>query len=135
MGISVNWVDNKNRTPLHLAAKLGDSELADLLIRLGTDPNAVDYKGRSPAAIAENKGNTHFVNTVTSMGGKIIRLIAGNEEFKTSTDTVQDRKSLSGVARLVTSTVDNTHKLYKDLKKTSKILDSAKFLVSNKTIS
>ena len=120
---------------MHLAAKLGDSELADLLIRLGTDPNAVDYKGRSPAAIAENKGNTHFVNTVTSMGGKIIRLIAGNEEFKTSTDTVQDRKSLSGVARLVTSTVDNTHKLYKDLKKTSKILDSAKFLVSNKTIS
>lgn len=86
MGISVNLSDNKKKTPLHYTAKSGDIAMADLLIRLGADPNALDYKGRSPAALAEDYGKTYFISTVTSMGAKKLRMIVGKEEYKPVTE-------------------------------------------------
>ena len=86
MGISLNWSDNKKKTPLHYTAKLGDSRIAELLIRLGADPNALDIKGRSPAALAEDKCKSYFVSTISSMGGRKIRMAVGKEEFKSPID-------------------------------------------------
>jgi ankyrin repeat protein len=82
MGMSLNWTDHKLRTPLHYAAKYSEPEMASLLIKLGADPNALDSKGRSPAVLAEDKNKVFCVKTITSMGGKKIRMAAGKEEFK-----------------------------------------------------
>ncbi|OMJ95511.1 hypothetical protein SteCoe_1109 [Stentor coeruleus] len=122
MGISVNLSDNKKKTPLHYAAKSGDIAMADLLIRLGADANALDYKGRSPVALAEDYGKTYFVSTITSMGAKKLRMIVGKEEYKPVTETEKD-KSLEGLLKNISETVDSTQKLYRDLKETNKMLD------------
>ena len=86
MGISLNWVDLKKQTPLHYAAKLGDGRTAELLIKLGAEINSLDIKGRSAAALAEDKGKSYFVSTITSMGGRKIRMAVGKEEFKQKND-------------------------------------------------
>lgn len=42
---------------------------------------------------------------------------------------------MSGLMRFVGQTVDSTKKLYKDLKKTSVMLDNAKLQILNKSVS
>ena len=138
MGISLNWTDNKKMTPLHYAAKLGDAAMADLLVRLGADPNALDYKGRSPAALAEDKEKTFFASTLMSMGGRKLRRVAVKDEFKLAAEERVEyflySKSLAGLEKHLNSTVDSTHKLYRELKKTNLLLDSTKNSIFNKSI-
>ena len=57
-GLSVNWVDNIGRAPLHYAAEKGDMSTVVLLIQLGAEVNLPDSSGRVPATFAEE--NNHF---------------------------------------------------------------------------
>jgi ankyrin repeat protein len=47
-GSNPNEVDNRGRTPLHIAAGVGCRDCADLLIQAGADINARDKNGRAP---------------------------------------------------------------------------------------
>ena len=65
-GLGVNTKDRRGRTALHLAATLGQVELARYLIAKGTDINATDTEGRTPLMIATSLGGFNFFSGMTS---------------------------------------------------------------------
>lgn len=139
LGVSVNFPDHQKKTPLHYAAKQGDPLIGEQLVKLGADLNPVDYKGRSPVALAEDKEKSFFAKTLMALGGKRIRKVIVPDDLKFLPEKkfkyLVIRKSMSGLMRFVGHTVDSTKKLYKDLKKTSLMLDTAKMQLLNKSIS
>ena len=57
-GIDPNWADNDGRSSLHYCAKVGDLDLAMLLINLGANIFQPDSAGSSASTIAET--NHHY---------------------------------------------------------------------------
>lgn len=82
LGVSVNFPDNKKKTPLHYAAEQGDPLIGEQLVKLGAELNPLDYKGRSPAALAEDKEKTFFAKTLMALGGKLIRAVIVPDDLK-----------------------------------------------------
>ena len=65
MGYNVNDRDNKNRTPLHVAALSGREEVVLALItELSCDINVKGYLGQSLLHYACNGGNISLVKTL-----------------------------------------------------------------------
>ena len=60
-GASVNAADVLQITPLHLAAGIGRTDLAQLLIENGADVNAKNARGHTPLDLAANNGHTDIV--------------------------------------------------------------------------
>jgi ankyrin repeat protein len=57
----VNAVDQKGRSPLHLAAEIGDLDIVRQLIRRGAKIKANDKNGRTPLGVAVDNGNSDVV--------------------------------------------------------------------------
>lgn len=58
LGADIDVKDKHNRTPLHLAAARGKSEIVKLLVLLGCNLHAKDISGKSAADIAVEEGKT-----------------------------------------------------------------------------
>jgi len=71
-GAQVNTTDHLDNTPLHTAAKLGYSPLADLLISSGADPASLNMLGETARDIAAHEGHQDVLNlfSVREKGGK-----------------------------------------------------------------
>jgi len=65
-GLVVNTRDRRGRTALHMAATLGQVELARYLVATGADINAIDIEGRTPLMIAVSLGGFGFLKGMTS---------------------------------------------------------------------
>lgn len=56
------------RTPLHVAAEKGHSEIVDLLVAHGADLNAQDHLGRVPLLLAVNRGHREIARRLAEAG-------------------------------------------------------------------
>jgi S1-C subfamily serine protease len=64
--IRVNTRDRRGRTALHMAAMLGQVELARYLVAKGADINSTDAEGRTPLMIAASLGGFNSFKGMTS---------------------------------------------------------------------
>lgn len=55
-GIEVNAKNNFGRTPLHVAARVGNWQVVRLLLKSGADPSLVDQRGFTPGGLAYKRG-------------------------------------------------------------------------------
>ncbi len=55
-GIEVNAKNNFGRTPLHVAAGVGNWQVVRLLLKSGADPSLVDQRGFTPGGLAYKRG-------------------------------------------------------------------------------
>ena len=53
-GASVSPVDEWGRTPLHLAAERGDTDVTKVLVEAGASLSAVDNGGKTPHNVAQD---------------------------------------------------------------------------------
>lgn len=60
-GFYVDAKNKKGETPLHVAAKQGNTEIAKLLIENRANVNATNKKGETPLHLAAKQGNTEIV--------------------------------------------------------------------------
>ncbi|MCA1568300.1 MAG: trypsin-like peptidase domain-containing protein [Acidobacteria bacterium] len=65
-GLGANARDKRGRTALHMAAMLGQVELARYLVARGADINAIDSEGRTPLMIAVSLGGFDSFKGMTS---------------------------------------------------------------------
>jgi S1-C subfamily serine protease len=65
-GLGVNTRDRRGRTALHMAAMLGQVELARYLVARGADINVADSQGRTPLMIAASLGGFDSFKAMTS---------------------------------------------------------------------
>ncbi len=66
----VNFPANRRdgRTPLHLAASLGNLAITQLLLWANADVNAVDFDGRTCLFYARSSGSQEVVNLLLANG-------------------------------------------------------------------
>lgn len=62
----VGLCDYDSRSPLHLAASLGNSPLCAELVRLGADPGAVDFAGNSACDDARREGHGNALEAISA---------------------------------------------------------------------
>lgn len=55
--IKLNVLDDLERTPLHIAARLGNFKIIVLLFKAGADPYLFDCEGQTPFSIAQDEGD------------------------------------------------------------------------------
>lgn len=65
----LNARDVKGDTPLHIAARRGKMQIADLLLRSGADLYAVNLAGRTPAEVAAASGHTLMSALLSAAAG------------------------------------------------------------------
>ena len=61
---NVNVVDKKGRSPLHLAAEIGDLDVVRQLIRRGAKIEVLDKNGQTPLDVAVENGNSDVVKSL-----------------------------------------------------------------------
>lgn len=66
--IDPNGRDNRQRTPLHWAALLGRTEIAEILISVGASPHALDEDGKSPLLAAAEYGQVDTAKLLLQRG-------------------------------------------------------------------
>ena len=69
-GLNVNAKDKQGRTPLHIAAEIGDKLLAELLFQRGADTCAVSARGSIPLDCSRDEGMTLMLVQMMSRAGK-----------------------------------------------------------------
>ena len=57
-GVDVNWRDEEELTPLHIAMRTGSTQAAQMLIKLGAHVDALDVYGRNALIHASEGGHT-----------------------------------------------------------------------------
>ncbi len=93
-GVNINQADTYGDTPLHTAAKKGDSETAKLLIESGADVNLANKYGYTPLHDAAKNGATETAKLLIESGANVNQ--ADNEgraplheaAFESKTETV-----------------------------------------------
>lgn len=70
-GASVHGQDNMGRTPLHLAANLGETATVWLLVRRGAKKEVLDNDGRSPLFLATWEGRLDAAVALMAAGANI----------------------------------------------------------------
>lgn len=74
-GAEVNVRDpgnlSKDYTPLHWAAKLGNNDLARLLLDKGADPNSVNKAGETPLHLTASAGKTQMAIILIEKGANM----------------------------------------------------------------
>lgn len=66
----VDSTDETGRTPLHIAAEMGNREIVDLLLDRNATIDARDIEGFSPLEIARNRGLTRVARLLTERGAQ-----------------------------------------------------------------
>uniref|UniRef100_A0A7N0T4D7 Protein kinase domain-containing protein n=1 Tax=Kalanchoe fedtschenkoi TaxID=63787 RepID=A0A7N0T4D7_KALFE len=69
-GVDVNFRDIDNRTPLHLAACQGSSQVVELLLNKGAEVDLKDVWGSTPLADAIHYKNHHVIKILEKHGAK-----------------------------------------------------------------
>lgn len=64
LGASVDIIDDRGFTPLHLAANHGRTSAVTALLRRGADPNISAHAGDTPLHYACQHGHVQVVSTV-----------------------------------------------------------------------
>ena len=64
---SVNTVEIKDKTALHIACEIGDVAIMDLLVEHGADINALDADGFTPLQLAAIRGNMKVVKRLVEL--------------------------------------------------------------------
>lgn len=89
----IHAADPKGDTPLHLAARMGNLAVCDLLIRSGADPGGLNHDRQTPADVAFAEGH--------GLAGQLLSsLVKGSPETEKETKAVTGRE-----ASLVVDTV------------------------------
>ncbi len=70
MGHDVNIRDSRQRTPLHYAAIVTNSQNIRALWKLGADVDAVDHKGRTPMYFAVKKGARRVIELLVCLNSR-----------------------------------------------------------------
>jgi len=77
-GANVNYADYDQRTPLHLAASEGNTEVAEFLLLNGADFSLRDRYGRTPVEDARKNGHRDLLSVLERYGARSsAALIAG----------------------------------------------------------
>jgi hypothetical protein len=63
-----NWCNSAGKTPLHIAAQLGNIPLANFLLDHGSDPDIQDAQGNSPLHYASAYGHLEILKTLLEAG-------------------------------------------------------------------
>lgn len=58
----INFKDNDGNTPLHIAAFMGYTDIAELLLRYGANPNLRNKNGETPLDIAKKSNNRPLID-------------------------------------------------------------------------
>ena len=100
---SVNTVEIKDKTALHIACEIGDVAIMDLLVEHGADINALDADGFTPLQLAAIRGNMKVVkrldelkadgNLTTADGKDAVDYTKMNEEVQIE-EFLKSKKSL-----------------------------------------
>nr|XP_006117860.1 NF-kappa-B inhibitor alpha [Pelodiscus sinensis] len=61
----LNFQNNLNQTPLHLAVITEQAEIAESLLKAGCDPEIRDFRGNTPLHIACDQGSLRAVSVLT----------------------------------------------------------------------
>ncbi|KAM7163654.1 NF-kappa-B inhibitor alpha [Macrochelys suwanniensis] len=61
----LNFQNNLNQTPLHLAVITDQAEIAEILLKAGCDPEIRDFRGNTPLHIACEQGSLRAVGILT----------------------------------------------------------------------
>uniref|UniRef100_A0A674IZK4 NF-kappa-B inhibitor alpha n=1 Tax=Terrapene triunguis TaxID=2587831 RepID=A0A674IZK4_9SAUR len=61
----LNFQNNLNQTPLHLAVITDQAEIAEILLKAGCDPEIRDFRGNTPLHIACEQGSVRAVSVLT----------------------------------------------------------------------
>ncbi len=69
--VSVNAIDHRGWTALHMTAAVGRKDVAELLIEKGADVNAKDYKGYTPLSLAALDSDKHFAELLIEKGADV----------------------------------------------------------------
>ena len=69
-GVDVQSQDESGRTPLHIAARENDSEVAEVLIQQGADPNAKNNDGWTPLHTAAVNNAAAVAEVLIQQGGR-----------------------------------------------------------------
>uniref|UniRef100_A0A4W3JX67 Uncharacterized protein n=1 Tax=Callorhinchus milii TaxID=7868 RepID=A0A4W3JX67_CALMI len=64
MEADINAKDRDARRPLHLAALVGDTPMADLLLSNHADANPLDKEKKTPLHLAASEGHLDFVSLI-----------------------------------------------------------------------
>ena len=67
-GANVNQCDSNNTSPLYLAIKGRNTQIAKLLLNYGADVNIYSYKNTSPLHLAARNGNSQIVQALLEHG-------------------------------------------------------------------
>ena len=59
--LDLNQHGPKGATPLHVAARFGQGNVAAILLDMGADPKLTDHKGKTPANKARDAGQVHLL--------------------------------------------------------------------------
>ncbi|XP_014203845.1 ankyrin repeat domain-containing protein 54-like [Copidosoma floridanum] len=70
-GVSPNFTDESQRTPLHLAASRGYTEIVKILLAHGANPNMKDTIGNTPLHLAAVTSKTEIVDLLLKAGTNV----------------------------------------------------------------
>ena len=87
MGAEIDAVDSEAHTPLHLAAKALNAEIALALIRMGSSTAALDDKSRTPLHLALYHGDVHDFLTASRLVKTCEILLQHNHKVATVPDS------------------------------------------------
>jgi ankyrin repeat protein len=91
-GTNINARDRNGRTPLHIAVRLEEKDVADLLISKGADINARDALGKTPLHLAVFDQNQEMIALLL---GKCANMNVRDNDGLTPLEAVQ-RQSYRG---------------------------------------
>ena len=65
-GRDPNAADKRQRTPLHIAAECGWTDIAEMLLKAGANPEATDLKGRRPIELLPRYASAELKEILTT---------------------------------------------------------------------
>lgn len=81
-GAQTNYADHMDNTPLHLAAAIGNKEIAALLLQHGADPASTNMLGETAREMAKTKGHESLLDLFSQFGDEPTHSFAASYDEK-----------------------------------------------------